>query len=110
MGIRVVVASTTLDPTKHKDVTILSSGVAEAVAALKAQPGKDIWLFGGGVLFRCLLDAGLVDSVELTVIPVMLGSGIPLLPEGARVGLKLNQSKALPNGVLMLKYSVNGSP
>ncbi|MGB6828836.1 MAG: dihydrofolate reductase family protein, partial [Terracidiphilus sp.] len=60
MGIRIVVASTTLDPALHEDVTILSSGVAEAVAALKAEAGKDIWLFGGGVLFRSLLDAGLV--------------------------------------------------
>ena len=106
MGIKVVVASTTLDPALHEDVTIVSSGVAEAVAALKAQPGKDIWLFGGGVLFRSLIDAGLVDSVDLTVIPVMLGTGVPLLPEGGRVQLKLNENKALPSGVLMLSYSV----
>ncbi len=106
MGIKVVVASATLDPAQHKDVTILSSGVAEAVAALKAKPGKDIWLFGGGVLFRSLADAGLVDAVDLTVIPVLLGAGVPLLPEGARVRLKLNESKALASGVLMLSYSV----
>jgi dihydrofolate reductase len=106
MGIKVVVVSTTLHPALHDDVTILSSGVAEAVAALKAEPGKDIWLFGGGVLFRSLADAGLVDSVDLTVIPVLLGAGVPLLPEGARVRLKLNQSKALPSGILMLNYSV----
>ncbi|MGP8252801.1 MAG: dihydrofolate reductase family protein [Terracidiphilus sp.] len=106
MGIKVVVASTTLDPAQHEDVTVLSSGVAEAVAALKAEPGKDIWLFGGGVLFRSLLDAGLVDSVDLTVIPVMLGSGVPLLPEGSRVRLKLNDCKSLPSGVLMVSYSV----
>jgi dihydrofolate reductase len=106
MGIKVVVVSTTLHPAQHDDVTILSSGVAEAVAALKAEPGKDIWLFGGGVLFRSLADAGLVDSVDLTVIPVLLSAGVPLLPEGARVRLKLNQSKALPSGILMLNYSV----
>jgi dihydrofolate reductase len=38
----------------------------------------DIWLFGGGALFRTLLDAGLVDVVELAVMPVLLGGGIPL--------------------------------
>lgn len=91
-------------------MTILSSGVTEAVAVLKAQPGtspqKDIWLFGGGILFRSLLNAGLVDTVEVALMPVMIGSGIPLLPEGRRQSLHLDESKALPSGILMLKYSV----
>lgn len=47
---------------------------------LKSQPGKDIWLFGGGTLFRSLADAGLVDTVEVAVMPILLGGGIPLLP------------------------------
>ena len=98
--------SSTLKPAKHPDVTILSSGVAIAVDALKAQPGKDIWLFGGGVLFRSLLDAGLVDTVEVGLQPVLLGSGIPLIPEGRHRSLKLTQSKAMPSGILMLTYSV----
>jgi dihydrofolate reductase len=101
-----IVVSRTLKPEDHPDVTILSSGVAEAVAALKAQPGKDIWLFGGGVLFRSLLDAGLVDTIEVGLEPVMLGSGIPLLPEGRRRSLQLTESKAMPSGILMLKYAV----
>src|ERR1700679_3824627 len=82
MKMKTVVVSTTLNAAQYKDVTILSNGVAEAVAALKAESGRDIWLFGGGVLFRSLLDAGLVDSVEVAVIPVLLGGGVPLLPEG----------------------------
>ena len=109
-GQRWVVVSTTLKPEHHPNVTILSSGVAEAVEALKAQPGpppqKDIWLFGGGVLFRSLLDAGLVDTVEVALNPVMLGSGVPLLPEGRRRSLHLTKSKPLPSGILMLNYSV----
>jgi dihydrofolate reductase len=105
MKMKVVVVSTTLDAA-HKDVTILSSGVAEAVAALKAESGKDIWLFGGGVLFRSLLDAGLVDSVELAVSTVLLGGGVRLLPEGARWPLRLADCKTLPNsGIVMLKYA-----
>ena len=109
-----IVVSTTLKPEDHPNVTILSSGVAEAVAALKAQPGpkpqKDIWLFGGGILFRCLLDAGLVDTVEVALNPVMLGSGIPLLPEGRRRSLHFEESKVLPSGILMLTYSVAPEP
>src|ERR1700683_4018116 len=84
MKMKTVVVSTTVNAAQHKCLSILTSGVAEAVAALKAESGKDIWLFGGGVLFRSLLDAGLVDSVELAVSPVLLGGGVRLLPEGRR--------------------------
>jgi dihydrofolate reductase len=105
-GQKWIVVSRTLKPKEHPDVTVLSSSVAEAVDALKAQPGKDIWLFGGGVLFRAMLDAGLVDSVEIGLQPIMLGSGIPLLPEGRQRSLKLTESKAMPSGILMLKYAV----
>jgi dihydrofolate reductase len=106
LGQQWIVVSSTLKPEEHPDVTILSSGMESAVAALKAMPGKDIWLFGGGVLFRSMLDAGLVDTVEIGLMPVMLGSGIPLLPEGRRRSLRLMESKTLPSGILMLTYSV----
>ena len=106
LGHRWIVVSRTLKPEDHPGVTILGSGVAEAVAALKAQPGKEIWLMGGGVLFRSLLDAGLVDTVEVSVMPVLLGSGTPLLPAGRRCMLHLEECKALPSGILMLSYSI----
>jgi len=106
LGHRWMVASSTLKPEENPGVTILSSGVAKAIAALKAGPGKDIWLMGGGVLFRSLLDAGLVDAVDVMVMPVLLGSGVPLLPQGRRRTLHLEESKALPSGILMLSYSV----
>ena len=107
---RWVVASSTLKPEDHSGVTILSDGVAEAVASLKAEPGKDIWLFGGGVLFRFLLDAGLVDAIDVSVIPVLLGSGVPFLPEGQRQTLRLTSSKALPSGILQLSYDIAPQP
>jgi dihydrofolate reductase len=53
---------------------------ADWIRDLKAQSGKDIWLFGGSSLFRSFFDSGLVDGVEVAVVPVLLGSGIPLLP------------------------------
>jgi len=107
---RWVVVSRTLKPEDYPDTTILSSGISEAVAALKAETGpqsqKDIWLFGGGVLFRSLLDAGLVDAIDVMVIPVLLGSGVPFLPEGRRQNLRLESSQALTSGVLRLSYSI----
>ena len=104
-GQRWVVVSGTLRAEENPDVTILGEDVLQVVAALKAQPGKDIWLMGGGVLFRSLLDAGLVDGMDLAVMPVMLGSGTPVLPEGQRQSLHLEKSKVLPSGILMLSYS-----
>ena len=108
MGKKVVVVSTTLKPGGHPAVTIVGSEVPAAVFALKDQPGKDIWLMGGGVLFRSLLDAGLVDTVELAVIPVLLGSGVPLLPDGRRATLHLEKSETFSSGILRLNYSVAG--
>jgi dihydrofolate reductase len=109
LGERWVVVSTTLKAANHPRVTLVNDSIPDAVSALKAQPGKDIWLMGGGVLFRSLLDAGLVDTVEVMVMPILLGSGIRLLPEGRRQALDLASSKALPSGILMLTYFVPGA-
>ncbi len=106
MGMNAVVVSTTLIPDQHRDVIVVAGNVSETVAALKAEPGKDIWLCGGGVLFRFLLDAGLVDGIDLAVVPVLLGSGVPLLPEGRRCRLKLVESKMRASGIVMLKYDM----
>jgi dihydrofolate reductase len=108
-GLDVVVFSRTLPPAVHKGVRIVNENAHEVVASLKAKPGRDIWLFGGGTLFRSLLDAGLVDTVEVAVIPVLLGSGIPLLPPGASTKLVLADHKILPaSGIVALSYSVSG--
>ena len=82
-GLDVVVFSRTLRPADYPGVTIVQSDPAESVRSLKATPGKDIWLYGGGELFRTLLEAGLVDTVEPAVVPVLLGDGIPMLPSPA---------------------------
>lgn len=108
-GTKTVVFSRTLKPQDYPGVTIVSERIEEAVAALRAEKGKDIWLFGGGSLFRSLLDAGLVDSVEVAVMPVLLGGGIPLLPAPARQArLKLINHKVYKTGIVMLEYAITG--
>ncbi len=111
-GMTTVVASRTLRPEDHPEVRIVGEGLAEEVARLRSGPGKDIWLFGGGVLFRSLLEARLVDEVEVAVIPVLLGSGIPMLPPPApRAGLKLTGSKVYGTGIVLLEDAVEyGQP
>jgi dihydrofolate reductase len=108
-GLDVVVYSRTLRPADHPSVSIVDSDPVEHVRSLKATPGKDIWLFGGGEFFRTLLDAGLVDTVEPAVIPVLLGDGIPMLPSPAlRTTLSLSRHHLYPkSGIMLLEYTVN---
>jgi dihydrofolate reductase len=106
-GVKTYVFSRTLRQEDYPGVTIVAEGVEEMVAALRAEPGKDIWLFGGGSLFRSLLDAGLVDTVEVAIMPILLGEGIPLLPPTAsQTKLKLTGHKVYKTGIVSLEYSV----
>jgi len=105
-GMQTIVVSRTLRQKDHAKVKITGEFV-ETISALKDKPGKDIWLFGGGSLFRSMLDAGLVDSIEVAVIPVLLSEGVPLIPAGARSpSLHLTDHKALPSGIVLLNYAV----
>lgn len=107
-GMRSIVFSRSLRPEDHPDVTIVADEPAPTVSALREADGKDIWLFGGGLLFRSLLDAGLVDTVEVAVIPVLLGAGVPLLPpHTSQVKLELTRHRVLEHtGTVMLEYAV----
>jgi len=104
-----IVFSRTLQPADHPDLVIESDAVA-VVRALRAKPGKDIALFGGGELFRSLLAAGLVDEIGVSVIPVLLGGGVPLLPSPAdRARLKLKKQRVYEKtGTIGLEYDIVG--
>ncbi len=108
---RVYVFSRTLRPADHPGVTVVADDAAAAVAALRAEPeGGEIWLFGGGALFGTLLAAGQVDAVEVTLVPVLLGGGVPLLPPGVpRTALRLARSHVYPSGMVALHYAVTGA-
>jgi dihydrofolate reductase len=108
-GMRTFVFSRTLTLPRKSKATVVRDNAAEFVAALKQEPGKDIWLMGGGVLFRSLLDAGQVDGIEVGVIPILLGRGLPFLPEGdRRHRLTLTGTDKLgKTGTVMLRYEVN---
>ena len=106
-GWRVCVCSRTMQPGAHRGVEVIGDDLEARVVALRAEAGRDIWLFGGGNLFASLLTAGLVDDIELAVMPVLLGDGIPLLSPGSpRSRLNLRRSHASPGGIVNLHYEV----
>jgi len=108
-GLDVVVFSRTLPPATSPGVRIVNDDPGAVVAELKKKPGRDIWLFGGGSLLRSLLDAGVVDTIEVAVMPVLLGTGIPLVQPGSATKLTLADQKTLPaTGIVMLSYAVAG--
>src|SRR5215831_1549445 len=106
-GIRNIVFSRTLRQSDYPHVTI-SPDAERVVTELRRLPGKDIALFGGGELFRSLLAAGLVDRIEVGIIPVLLGGGIPLLPSPAgRARLRLLKQRVYAKtGTVGLEYDV----
>jgi dihydrofolate reductase len=106
-GMQVFVFSRTLRQEDHPGVRIVDDPEG-VMAGLRSKPGKDVWLFGGGSLFHSFAELGLVDTVEVAVIPVLLGEGVPLLPPPAkRVSLKLTGHKLYPKtGIMSLEYAI----
>jgi dihydrofolate reductase len=110
-GMKTFVFSNSLRQSDYPKVNIVSGDPRELLTKLRQEPGKDIWLFGGGQLFRSLLQWGLVDSVEVAIIPVLLGAGIPLLPEiGQRTNLSLVGQRIYKSGIVSLEYAVQSQP
>jgi len=82
---------------------------------MKCMKGRDIWLFGGGGLAGQLLEAGLIDSIDIAIMPVVLGKGTKLFETGLPANFVLTDHVALENsGVVILRYAaddrLNGMP
>jgi dihydrofolate reductase len=105
---KVLVFSRSLRQEDHPGVTIVSERVKETIEELRRRPGKDIWLFGGGDLFRSLLELDCVDTVEPALMPVVLGGGRPFLPTPAlRRPLALTGQRVYGrSGIVFLTYDV----
>jgi dihydrofolate reductase len=84
--------------------------IKEFAQRLRAEKGKHIWMMGGGGLIASFLDEGEIDEFIISVIPVFIGEGIPLIaPRHRTVLLKLLSTKEFPDGVLRLHYAVKRS-
>jgi dihydrofolate reductase len=106
-GWQIHVFSRTLAAADHPAVMLVSTDAGQHVAALRAASGQNIWLFGGASLFKSLLESGQVDVVQVLVVPVLLGGGVPLVEGGApQTQLALEQVERYPSGMLNLRYQV----
>jgi dihydrofolate reductase len=100
-----VVVSTTLERVDWQNSTLLRGDLAEAITALKEQPGGNIGMSGSATLVRSLLEQGLVDELRLLVHPLVVGSGSRLFENGtAPVSLELVDSRTFTTGVVDLAY------
>jgi dihydrofolate reductase len=90
------------------DVEFVREPLGKFARRLRATPGRDVWIMGGGGLIGSLLDAGAVDEFIVHVIPTFIGEGIPLIaPRRRRVRLRLLSTKRFSDGVVRLHYEVD---
>jgi len=88
-------------------VEFVTGPIGPFVDRLRAQPGKDIWLMGGGDLIASFLDAHAIDEFVVSVVPVFIGDGIPLIARRHRhVPLELLTSERFEDGLVQNRYRV----
>lgn len=106
---RTIVFSHQAQPTNAPEgVEFVNDSVTSFVKKLRAQAGKDIWLMGGGELITSFLDHHAIDEFVITVTPVFIGDGIPLIaPRHRHTPLDLQSVEHFEDGVVQLRYRVN---
>ena len=88
-------------------VQFVSEAIRPFVDRLRAQPGKDIWLMGGGEIIASFLDEHAIDEFVISVAPVFIGEGIPLIARRQRhVSLELLSSERFEDGLVQSRYHV----
>lgn len=104
-GTGAFVFSTSLEPGEREGVTLTREAPEETVARLRREPGKDMWLYGGGELIRTFLQADLVDEMLLGIVPTLLGDGIPLFPAGfPQREFRCLEHQGYSRGLVTLRY------
>ena len=88
-------------------VEFVCDAIGSFISDLRAQPGKDIWLMGGGEIIASFLDEQAIDEFVVSVAPVFIGEGIPLIaPRHRHVPLELLSSERFEDGLVQSRYRV----
>lgn len=108
-GVSKVVFSTTLDRADWNNSRLVRGKAEDEVAALKRQPGKDLYIFGSANLCSTLMNRGLIDEYRVGLAPIVLGRGNPLFkPRSDRLNLTLLEARPLATGCVILRYKPAG--
>jgi dihydrofolate reductase len=106
---RTIVFTRHAPPAEAPSTVEFVNAIGPLVSRLREQPGKDIWLMGGGELIASFLDEQAIDEFVVSVVPVFIGDGIPLLARRHRhVSLDLQSVERFEDGVAQLHYRVPG--
>ena len=106
-GIKNYVFSRQPRQSQESGVEFVNERIKPFAGRLRAEPGKDIWMMGGGEIIASFLDEGEIDEFSIHVIPILIGEGIPLVqPRHRSIPLKLLATKKFPDGVVHLRYRV----
>jgi len=94
-------------PSVPAGVEFVTQSIGAFAERLRTQPGKNVWLMGGGEIIASFLDEGAIDEFIISVVPTFIGEGIPLIaPRHREVPLRLRSTKAFSDGVVQLHYEV----
>jgi dihydrofolate reductase len=100
-----IVFSKSLEKVESNNTILINDNIAEEIAKLKQLPGKDLVIFGSPGLAQTFIQLDLIDEYQLTVSPVVLGSGIRLFADNLdKINLKLLSSRTFHSGLIALHY------
>jgi dihydrofolate reductase len=101
---RKYVFSSTLENAAWDNATIVAGDVVSEVTKLKQQEGRDLLIWGHGLLAETLLKHGLIDVLDISIYPVVAGGGKLFFRDGQNTGLRLVTTKTFSKGIVKLTY------
>jgi dihydrofolate reductase len=100
------VASRSLKEAQWSNTTIIGRDLVDEVKSLKAEPGRDILVYGSASIVHALMPQRLVDEYRLMVYPIVLGRGKRLFPQGTQSVLTLAECRTFNDGIVLLRYVI----
>lgn len=110
-GKRGIVFSNQRQGQKDQNVEFIGQNVERFIRELKYQSGQDIWLVGGAEIIHFFLKNKLLDQLILSIHPIILGQGIPLIlpDESLQTSLHFKQVQCYPSGLLQVIYNLTSA-
>jgi len=102
-----IVFSNSMKKAEWVNTTLISGDIIAQMRKMKAEPGKDMTILGSGSIVSQFADVGLIDSIQIMIDPVVLGSGTSIFNEmKSKLELKLTDTRTFKSGVVLLSYEL----